>query len=82
MVDETVRWLAIKAFRSDSIAGTRYVHATSMVSSAYERHGKILEVAMFERLCDNNLRGALSTGPPTAAGKARIVKTNRQRAVR
>jgi len=54
LVDETVRRLAIKAFRDDPIAGTRYARATSIVSSAYKRHGKILEAAIFERLRDNN----------------------------
>src|SRR5262245_24927521 len=54
LVDETVRRLAIKAFRSDPIAGDRYARATSIVSSAYKRHGKILEAAIFERLRDNN----------------------------
>jgi hypothetical protein len=54
LVDETVRRLALKAFRSDPIAGSRYARATSIVSSAYKRHGKILEAAIFERLRDNN----------------------------
>ena len=54
LVDETVRRLAIKAFRDDPIAGSKYARATSIVSSAYKRHGRILEAALFERLCDNN----------------------------
>jgi hypothetical protein len=54
LVDETVRRLAVKAFRDDPIAGGRYARATSIVSSAYKRHGKILESALFERLRDNN----------------------------
>jgi hypothetical protein len=54
LVDETVRRLAIKAFRDDPIAGRQYARATSIVSSAYKRHGKILEAAIFERLRDNN----------------------------
>ena len=54
LVDETVRRLAIKAFRDDPIAGRKYARATSIVSSAYKRHGKILEAAIFERLRDNN----------------------------
>jgi hypothetical protein len=53
LVDETVRRLAIKSFRDDPIAGTRYARA-GIVSSAYKRHGKILEAAIFERLRDNN----------------------------
>jgi hypothetical protein len=54
LVDETVRRLAVRDFRNDPIAGTRYARATSIVSSAYKRHGKILEAAIFERLRDNN----------------------------
>ena len=44
----------MKAFRDDPIAGSKYARATSIVSSAYKRHGKILEAALFERLRDNN----------------------------
>jgi hypothetical protein len=54
LVDETVRRLAVRGFRSDPIAGSKYARATSIVSSAYKRHGKILEAALFERLRDNN----------------------------
>ena len=49
-----MRRLATKAFRDDPIAGSKYARATSIVSSAYKRHGKILEAALFERLRDNN----------------------------
>jgi hypothetical protein len=54
LVDETVRRLATKAFRDDPIAGSHYARTTSIVSSAYKRHGKILESAIYERLRDNN----------------------------
>ena len=54
LVDETVRRLAVKAFRDDPIAGKHYARVTSIVSSAYKRHGKILEAAICERLRDNN----------------------------
>jgi hypothetical protein len=54
LVDETVRRLGIKSFPDDPIAGRRYARATSIVSSAYKRHGKILEAATFEHLRDNN----------------------------
>ncbi len=54
LVDETVRRLSVKSFRDDPIAGSRYARSTSIVSSAYKRHGKILEAALFERLRDNN----------------------------
>src|SRR5262245_61163197 len=54
LVDATVKRLAGKKFRGDPIAGDQYARATSIVSSAYKRHGKILETAIFERLRDNN----------------------------
>jgi hypothetical protein len=54
LVDETVRRLAVKAFRDDPVAGKHYARVTSIVSSAYKRHGQILEAAIFERLRDNN----------------------------
>jgi hypothetical protein len=69
LVDETVRRLAIKAFRSDPIAGSKYARATSIVSSAYKRHGKILEAAIFERLRDNN-RLSVWTDPTYAVSAA------------
>jgi hypothetical protein len=69
LVDETVRRLAVKAFRNDPIAGTRYARATSIVSSAYKRHGKILEAAIFERLRDNN-RLSVWTDPAYAVSAA------------
>jgi hypothetical protein len=69
LVDETVRRLAIKAFRNDPIAGGRYARATSIVSSAYKRHGKILEAAIFERLRDNN-RLSVWTDPAYAVSGA------------
>ena len=54
LVDETVRRLAVKSFRDDPIAGTRFARATSIVSSAYKRHGRILEAALYEQLRENN----------------------------
>jgi hypothetical protein len=69
LVDETVRRLAVKAFRDDPIAGTKYARATSIVSSAYKRHGKILEAAIYERLRDNN-RLSVWTDPAFAVSAA------------
>jgi hypothetical protein len=69
LVDETVRRLAVKAFRNDPIAGTKYARATSIVSSAYKRHGKILEAAIYERLRDNN-RLSVWTDPTFAVSAA------------
>jgi len=42
VVDETIRALAGVRFVEDPIAGVRYSRATSIVSSAYKRHGRIL----------------------------------------
>jgi hypothetical protein len=42
VVDETIRALAKVKFVEDPIAGARYSRATSIVSSAYKRHGRIL----------------------------------------
>jgi hypothetical protein len=44
IVDETIRILAKTKFVEDPIAGVKYSHATSIVSSAYKRHGRILEL--------------------------------------
>lgn len=52
-VDATIARLAKVRFREDPIAGRRYSRATSIVSSAYKRHGPILELALLERLSDN-----------------------------
>ena len=54
LVDDTIRALAQVEFRDDPIAGRKYARATSIVSSAYKRHGKIIERALFERLKQNN----------------------------
>jgi len=54
VVDETIRALGKKIFVAGPIAGVRYSRATSIVSSAYKRHGRILEVALRESLRDSN----------------------------
>jgi hypothetical protein len=54
MVDETIRTLAAVRFVEDPIAGARYSRATSIVSSAYKRHGRILEFALRESLRESN----------------------------
>lgn len=74
--------LAETRFRTDPIGGDRYSRATSIISSAYKRHGQILGRALLERLkdCDRfqvwtedafklgaASRGELQRGlPPTA----------------
>jgi hypothetical protein len=54
VVDETIRLLAGVGFVEDPIAGTKYSRATSIISSAYKRHGRILEIALRESLRDSN----------------------------
>jgi hypothetical protein len=44
--------LAGTSFRADPIGGDRYSRATSIISSAYKRHGQILGRALLERLKD------------------------------
>jgi hypothetical protein len=54
VVDETIRALSQVHFVEDPIAGVRYSRATSIVSSAYKRHGRILEYALRESLRESN----------------------------
>jgi hypothetical protein len=44
--------LASTKFREDPIGGAKYSRATSIISSAYKRHGQILGRALLERLKD------------------------------
>lgn len=54
VVDETIRALSKVRFVEDPIAGAKYSRATSIVSSAYKRHGRILEIALRESLRESN----------------------------
>jgi hypothetical protein len=54
VVDDTIAALAQVKFVEDPIAGTRYSRATSIISSAYKRHGRILEIALRESLRESN----------------------------
>jgi hypothetical protein len=54
VVDETIRALSKVKFVEDPIAGIRYSRATSIISSAYKRHGRILEFALRESLRESN----------------------------
>jgi hypothetical protein len=54
VVDETIRALAKTKFVPDPVAGAKYSRATSIVSSAYKRHGRILETALRESLRESN----------------------------
>ncbi|RVM09362.1 hypothetical protein [Sinorhizobium meliloti] len=51
-VDDTIEKLGSASFREDPIAGRKYSRATSIISSAYKRHGAILDQALLERLKD------------------------------
>ncbi|MER9435285.1 hypothetical protein NKJ04_10055 [Mesorhizobium sp. M0618] len=51
-VDDTIEKLGSASFREDPIAGRKYSRATSIISSAYKRHGAILDRALLERLKD------------------------------
>lgn len=51
-VDRTVDKLGEAKFRVDPIAGRKYSRATSVMSSAYKRHGNILGLSLLERLKD------------------------------
>jgi hypothetical protein len=54
VVDETIQALAKTKFVPDPVAGLKYSRATSIVSSAYKRHGRILETALRESLRESN----------------------------
>jgi hypothetical protein len=45
-VDGSIGRLAKKAFKADPVVGAKYSRITSIVSSAYKRHGGILERAL------------------------------------
>ena len=53
-VQKTIDLLQKKKFRVVPIAGEEYSRSTSVISSAYKRHGKIIEAALRERLKDND----------------------------
>ncbi len=53
-VEKTIEILEKAKFRLDPIAGEEYSRSTSIISSAYKRHGKIIEAALRERLKDND----------------------------
>lgn len=54
VVDQTIDRLARTTFVVDPIAGPQLSRSTSIISSAYKRHGKILEAALVESLRDSN----------------------------
>lgn len=54
VVDLTISRLASQRFLVDPIAGDKFSRQTSIISSAYKRHGAILEVAIRESLRESN----------------------------
>jgi hypothetical protein len=54
IVDQTISTLASARFVVDPIAGEKYSRLTSIISSAYKRHGTILEFALRESLRESN----------------------------
>lgn len=51
-IDEAVSRLGRTRFREDPIGGKKYSRATSIMSSAYKRHGQLLGQILIERLKD------------------------------
>lgn len=51
-IDDTMDKLRRSTFREDPIADRKYSRATSIISSAYKRHGQIIDQAILERLKD------------------------------
>lgn len=54
IVDQTISTLASARFVVDPIAGEKYSRLTSIISSAYKRHGTIIEFALREGLRESN----------------------------
>lgn len=51
-IDDAITKLRQTTFREDPLGGRKYSRATSIMSSAYKRHGQILDAALLERLKD------------------------------
>ena len=51
-IDASIDILSRRKFRVDPMGGAKYSRATSIVSAAYKRHGRILEEAIRRRLED------------------------------
>jgi hypothetical protein len=52
IVDGTLKNLSEANFRADPLGGKKYSRITSIISSAYKRHGQILGRALLERLLE------------------------------
>jgi hypothetical protein len=82
MVDVTMQGLGKKKFITDPIVAPRYSGITSIVSSAYKRHGNIIEQALMATLrhvphltvwseplfCVSEAAERLASGDATAVG--------------
>ena len=53
IIEQTVARLKVKKFKKDPIAGEHFSKIVSLMSSAYKRHGFILEKAILEQLRTN-----------------------------
>ena len=53
LIDATIRRLNSKKFLPDPIAGAHFSRIVSVMSSAYKRHGHIIERAILEQLQRN-----------------------------
>jgi len=62
-VDATIRKLEETRFIVDPIAGEQLSRVTSIVSSAYKRHGAIIEVALYHAISQQNSVEAWSKYP-------------------
>jgi hypothetical protein len=71
VIDQTIPALAKSKFTADPVAGDRYSRSTSIISSAYKRHGRILETALLLKPL------AETDGVITFAMPALIVTANR-----
>ncbi len=62
-VAETIQGLASTNFIVDPISGERLSRITSIVSSAYKRHGAIIEIALYHAISEQNTIEARSKCP-------------------
>jgi hypothetical protein len=54
IVEKTILDLSRRKLRPDPLGGPRYSRMTSIINSAYKRHGQIGECALIERLKESN----------------------------
>lgn len=62
-VDDTIAKLASAQFIIDPIAGEHLSRVTSIISSAYKRHGGIIEIALFHAIASHNSLETFSRVP-------------------